>query len=397
MSALINRVPTGRLISLQAELKYLDKKYNKNQFTLNGMKYDSTSKLNQLLFFPLAKTDRLGIYDPYLDNRLSRAGFHLTQSIQYDSQKSKSASECLNALQALGWVEQEGRSAKVSSLGKQVAAVSYCDRKFLELARNSVLGYGVFVGFLYKVFSAKSEHDMVKRDDIKIGYVNTHETVRQAGRDVPLSTGSQKDTIVRTRSTLFAWAITTGFALPIDHLIPKDKSLWHVETLDIISKEGWIWNRLRVFVTHKLFNKQHYVDRPLSYAFMTKSTKALRERGQAQIRTASLSFERRIKNRRFAIVYGLGVAAEKGKNLNFPNFIERLRRFQDLFVVVNSDFDEIMDIEKDIAITSGIPFLKDGDVLKPLTKINLSELKIGAPEEVVSALKTILNTPGVLE
>jgi hypothetical protein len=375
----------------------LDKKFGNNQFDLKGMKYDAASKLNQLAFFPLAKKDSRGIYDPYLDNRLSRAGFHLTQSIQYDSQKSKSASECLNALQALGWVEQEGRKARISKLGKLVVAASYFDKDFLILAQKSVLGYGVFVGFLYKIFNAQSEHNIVRRDDINIGYVDTHETVRMNGTNIPLSTGSQMDTIIRTRSTLFAWAVTTGFALPIDYPIPPDKSLWHVKTLDIISKEHWAWNKLRVFVTKELFGSRHYVDKPLSYAFMTKSTKALRERGQAQIRSVSLSLERKVKNRRFAIVYGLGIAAEKGKNLNFQNLIEKMKESQNLFLIGDSDFDEIMGLEKDIAITSGIPFTEDGDILKPLTRINLNELKTGAPDEVVSALTTILDKDGILE
>src|SRR3989339_51829 len=108
MVAIINRTPTGRIISLHTEVKYLKQRYGVGLFELKGLKYDSTAKYNPLMFFPLAeKHPSIGIYDPYLDNPLSPAIFHLTQSIQYDTQKSKSASECLNALEALGWIERK--------------------------------------------------------------------------------------------------------------------------------------------------------------------------------------------------------------------------------------------------------------------------------------------------
>ena len=396
MSAIINRTPTGRLISLQTELKYIEAKYGKNTFTLNGMKYDATYKFNQLKFFPLAKKNEFGLYDPYLSNPLSKAGFHLTQSVQLDNQKSKSVSECLNALQALGWVEEgTSRVAKVSERGKEVAKLQYEDPKFLELARRSVLGYGVFVGFLYKISIKNTKDKIIDKDDVKIGYINTNETIEQKGKEIPLSTGSEEDTIIRTRSALFAWAITTGFALPLGHKIPKNKALWHVETLDVIKEKRWSWDKIKVYVNNDLFNGKHYVEKPLSYTYMTKSTKALRERGQELIRSSSLSVETKVKNRRFAIVYALGTAAENGKRLNFRTFITDLGKFPDLFVIDRSNFDNVMETEKDIAITSGIPFIEENDVLKPLTKINLSELKTGAPDNVVSAVTNILKTNGV--
>lgn len=394
MAAIINRTPTGRLISLHAELKYLETRYGNGTFTLNGMKYDTNSKFNPLMYFPLAKKNEFGIYDPYLSNQLSAAKFHLTQSVQYDSQKSKSVSECLNALEALGWVVQEARIARVSKLGKDVAKLDYFDKRFFDLARTSVLGYGVFIGFIYKILRSKSDKNVIKRDNVVIGYADTHETIKQNGRRIPLSTGSQRDTIIRTRSTLFAWAVTTGFLLPLDHKTPSNKDLWHVDTLDIIKQKHWAWNKLRVFISDDFFNTKHYVTHPLSYTYMTKSTKALRERGQEEIRGLSLSVEKKVKNRRFAIVFALGEASERDKRLDFNILVNRLSK-ENLFVIDKSDFIDVMQIDKDIAITSGIPFIEEKGALKPLTKINMDELKIGAPDEVITSLTKILNEKGL--
>ena len=111
MSSLINRVPTGRIISLHAELQYLYWRFKDSSFTLQQMKLDPSLEKTQLDFFSLSVSDANygrynGKYDPYLDNPLDRAGFHLTQSTERDSQKSKAVSECFSALEGLGWVNR---------------------------------------------------------------------------------------------------------------------------------------------------------------------------------------------------------------------------------------------------------------------------------------------------
>jgi hypothetical protein len=147
MSALINRVPTGRIVSLHAELCYLYWRFKDKSFTLQEMKLDPTLEKTQLDFFPLAVNNPMygrynGKYDPYLDNPLDKAGFHLTQSTERDSQKSKSASECFTALEGMGWIDRldDGRGV-ISTFGKEVASTKYSDDKFLEIIRKSVLNY----------------------------------------------------------------------------------------------------------------------------------------------------------------------------------------------------------------------------------------------------------------
>jgi hypothetical protein len=390
MAAIINRTPTGRLISLHSELRYLKERYRDKPFALNGLKYDAKHELNPLMFFPLAKEHpQFGIYDPYLRNPLNPAKFHLTQSIQYDTQKSKSASECLNALEALGWIKKNNGSSQITALGVKIADISYDDSRFYEISRSCVLGYGVFVGFLYKCLIKKSNDDVVNKTNIRIGYPDTNEVVEKNGINIPLSTGSQKDTIVRTRSTLFAWAITTGFVFPIELDTPKDELKWHLAALQEIRKKHWGWSKIKVFIPGDLFNKKHFVSHPLSYRWMTKSTKALRERGQESIRKNSLNLEEIVKNRRFAIVYALALASDAGKKINYPNLIDGLIAYEKLFVINKSEIKRVIDVEKEIAIVAGIPFVVDGDELEPLTTINMEVLLEGAPEEVVSAAQNI--------
>lgn len=395
MTAIINRTPTGRLISLLAEIKYLKARYHTKPFELKGLKYDSTVKENPLMYFDLAKKNvSIGFYDPYLRNPLSPAKFHLTQSIQHDTQKSKSASECLNSLEALGWVERSNNLSKLTSIGIRVAMLDYDSEEFFNITRESVLGYGVFIGFLFKCLKESivfNGEQIVEKDRIEIGYKDTNEKISVDGKNISLSTGSQKDTIVRTRSTLFAWAVTTGFCIPINHPVPKKLSSWHKETLEEIAKKHWGWSKLRMFIPKNIFNGNHYVDRPLSYRWMTKSTKALRERGQQAVRDISLKEEEKVKNRRFAIVYCLALASKEKATINFQKLIENLSNFPALFVINEVDFKRVMSIEKDVAVVSGIPFSELDNILTPLTQVDLSILKEGVPSEVLRVIDSLFD------
>lgn len=392
MSFLINRTPTGRIISLHTEVKYLNEKFGKAPFSLGQMKFDSGSKINQLHFFPLAKKhNKIGLYDPYLDNPLSKAGFHLTQSIQYDSQKSKSVSECMNALEALGWAERVGGGKnKLTNLGLLVASLEYKDIRFFKILRKSLLGYGPFFGFLFKCHSVclSKKVNVVKKSEVEIGYNNTNETYLDNGRKIPLSTGSQKDSIVRTRAALFAWAVVGGFLWPDDVELPPINN-WNISALDIVKNKKWLWSKFKVFIPNELFNGANMIDQPLEYRAMTKSTKALRERGQSEIRRASMFLENKVNNRRFAIVYSLSLCAQRNKKLNFTKLVEKLLEYDDYFVVNKDEFSIVMDKEKSIAIVAGIPFKQKADLLTPLSKINLKNLAQNAPEDVVKILNDI--------
>ena len=397
MSALINRVPTGRIASLYAELCYLSWKFKNRPFTLQGMKLDPALEKTQLDFFSLAVNNSTygrynGKYDPYLNNPLDKAGFHLTQSIERDSQKSKAASECFSALEGLGWINRlEDGKGVISSFGEKVVSLKYEEKEFLEVVRQSVLNYGPFVGFLFEC-SKKSLDNQIKRKDIIIGYTNTNETVKINGQLIPISVGSQDDSITRTRSTLIAWAITAGYLWPVGIEIPKNND-WQNQALNLIKNKTWPWTKFNLFIPQNIFSPENklHISRPLSYKWMTKSTKALREKGQDKIRNATLQIESKVKNRRFALLYILALLAKDGKVGSYKKLISELLKYPDLFVINNSGFSKIMELElKQMSITSGLVFLQNKlDELTPLVSCDISILEYGAPQELLSVLRSI--------
>jgi len=396
MSALINRVPTGRIASLHAELQYLQWRFGHKPFSLMEMKLDPTLKKTQLDFYILAVRHSKwgsynGRYDPFLRNRLDRAGFHLTQSTVRDTQKSKSVSECFNALEALGWIERTpDRLGKITALGTRVARLNYEDPKFLPLLRSSILAYGPFVGFLSEAIRTQKS-GVFKRNGIFIGYPQTGEFITVGGERVPLSVGSQADSVTRTRSALVAWAMTAGYLWPRGVPHPKNEKLWHVEVLPVLQGK-WPWSSFELLVPADFLEKAPPVSRPLDYIAMTKSTKALRERGQSGIRSATMGVESLVKNRRLAIVYALASASVLGQSVSVAALIAQLGKYPKLFVVEKKDFRHVLLQELPIAHTAGVPYLQQGDRLMPLVRCSPDTVAKGAPIEVVTAIKGMLSS-----
>jgi hypothetical protein len=394
MSSLINRVPTGRIISLHAEIQYLYWRFNDSSFTLQQMKLDPSLEKTQLDFFPLAVSDALygrynGKYDPYLDNPLDKAGFHLTQSTERDSQKSKAVSECFSALEGLGWVNRldDGKGV-ITKLGIEVAQSKYEDKKFLEIIRRSVLHYGPFIGLLFESYK-KSLNGKIKRKNIIVGYTNTTEIIEFDGQSVPISTGSQDDSITRTRSTLLAWAMTAGYLWPVNEPVPSEN--WHNEALKLLKNKKWTWSEFYTFLPD-IFDvtKKVNISRPLSYKWMTKSTKALREKGQGSIRGATLQIESKLKNRRLAVVYLLALASKDNRTIVFKKLIDQLGLYPDLFIINKSDFSRVMREElNQMSVTSGVVFNEDSQGITPLVTCSIQNLIYSAPEELINTLNHV--------
>jgi len=377
-------------------MRYLYWKYNNGPFALEQMKFDPTSEKTQLDFFPLAvNSERYGRYsgkyDPYLDNPLDRAGFHLTQSVERDSQKSKAASVCFDALEGLGWINRQADGkGTITTAGVKVAELDYFEKDFLPVLRKAVLNYGPFIGFLYECLNNADRNNEFRRADIEIGYPNTGETVLVDGQAIPLSVGSQADSITRTRSILIAWAITTGFIWPANEEMPDDQVLWHVEALKLIKEKKWTWSKFKLLLPPGFFEEHNInLEHPLSYKWMTKSTKALRERGQASIRTATLDAEEKVKSRRFAIVYSIFFAASVGKTVNFDRLVTEMKRYPDFFVVNQNSFDQIMLAELKIATAAGAIFINNNGELTPLVRCDLDHLVANCPSQVLDKIKQI--------
>tara|TARA_Y100000310_G_C20688483_1_gene820670 strand:- start:2579 stop:3754 length:1176 start_codon:yes stop_codon:yes gene_type:complete len=389
MSYLINRNPSGRIICLHTLLRYLYKRYGTNPFTLTGLKYDENAKENIHQVCPiLTKHPSIPFkVCPFLENPLSAAKCYLTQSVQEDKQKSKSVSDAFNALEGMGFVKRLNKNGKITKEGIEFLSEPYESPNTLRRLRKALVGYGPFVGLLYEL----SSNQKTGRSTVKLGYPVTNEKIVEKGRSVTLSTGSQQDTITRTRSVLFLWATTAGFVLPEGFPQPSDVNKWHVSMLNYVKSKKWTKNVFINKLPKDLFQKKLYVDQPLFYNAMTKSTKALRERNQEAERSITLKYEPIINNRRFAIVYSLAKKSDKDENLNFKKLIVELEKYPHLFVVNKNEFEEVMEKELGIANICGIPFIREKGILKPLTKINLDVLKTGALGSLISTLDNIIS------
>jgi len=388
VSFLINRNPSGRIICLHALLGSLYIKYGKDPFTLNGLKFDSQSKYNiHQRCTLLTKLPSISFkVCPYLQNPLSDAKCYLTQSVQEDKQKSKSASDAFNALEGMGFIRRSNKKGIITDRGISFISETYNSIATLEKIKEGLLSYGPFVGLLFEIL--RSPNSLITRNSIKLGYPITNEKIKHKEKIIILSSGSQKDTIIRTRSVMFIWAITGGFILPENVVEPIKKNNWHVDMLDYIKKKTWKINKFKI-ITKNIFSNKIYVKNPLSFSAMTKRTRALRERNQEAVRNLTIKFEPIIKNRRFAIVYILALKSEKGENLNFIKLIKELTKYPDLFIINKKSFDIVMDKELEIANVTGIPFERQKDILIPKTKLNIFNLKNGAPNLLINILEKI--------
>jgi hypothetical protein len=391
MAYLINRNPAGRLICLHALISYLANRFHNSQFRLNDLKYDTNASHN------IHQTCKLLISSPainftvcpYLDNPLSKAKCYLTQSIQEDKQKSKSASDAFNALEGLGLINRQNNLGYLTANGLEFARTDYLAREAFPLIRQAVLRYGPFWALLFLCKESKNDQDIVRREDIAIGYPQTHETILRDGKSIILSTGSQADTVTRTRSVLFTWAVSAGFFLPIGHTKPRDQSIWHIKLLPFIRSNKWNTHYYKVFLDDNMLSCKPYVDRPLEYSAMTKSTKALRERHQETQRNVTLELEDIIKNRRFAICYLLASASEHNSGVDFDKMVKGLASHRSFFVIEGRKLAQVIQSELKIAFITGIPFYERNRVLYPLTRLNMRELTWGAPQNLIEALQKI--------
>ena len=332
MSFLINRNPPGRLICLHSLLTYLNNQFNTGIFNLNDLKYNPEYTYNIHQTCPLLIKSPSVTFKvcPYLENPISKAKCYLTQSVlQKDTQKSKSVSDTFNALEGLGFIKRVKDGGIITESGRVFISDKYESKNTLPRLREGLLSYGPFIGFLHEISSKKG---CVYKSGMKLGYPLTNERINDNGMNIPLSTGSTNDTVTRTRSVLFIWATTAGFLLPYGMKKPTDPELWHVEMLRYIKLKRWPNKYLKIF-SESLFTDKIYVDNPLSYDAMTKSTSSLRERNQKEEREITLKYESLIKNRRFALVYGLAKKSEYAQSLSFYDYLKELENYPDFLLL----------------------------------------------------------------
>ena len=383
MAYLINRNVSGRLPCLHGICQYLLAQFGQGKFSIRDLKYDEGKEFNIHDFSPcrLELNNSNYVSCRYLDNPLSPARCALVQSVEYDPQKSKLASDIMNALDALALVSRQGRYSKLTDLG-----INFSEEKerysanWESIATKAVLSYGPFVGMLHTAQTQADAEGFFSRSSLEnLGYPRTIENIFINGENVLLSTGSQRDTTTRTRSVLLSFALSTGLISSPDI---EDRHAY-------VMGRRWNANQFKLNTAkNKLVGRM--VSRPLSYNNLTKNTRSLRERGQQSVREATVSFEDKIKNRRVAAIYALSKASESRKKVDFDKLCELLSQHENTFIINKNNFKDIMSNEIKIANIAGVPYITNDDLIKPLCHVDYSILLNGIPSAVNEKLELIV-------
>ena len=241
---------------------------------------------------------------------------------------------------------------------------------------------------MYQIFKNKSPD--FETTDIKVGYPVTNEKIVFNDKNVIISSGSEGDSNTRTKSCILAWLTSAGFIRPEKLFKPKNEFA-HIAYRDFINQGHR--NAKKYVITKQLnfFNDNSFITEfPLDYENLTKLTAALREKNSAEEREATMYCEERIQNRRFAIIYLLNEAFKLGKTLKLCFLVQLFKKHPELFIVTDHSLKETVRSELEIANMAGIPFkIVNVEEMKPLTGVNLKELVLGAPKDIIDLLNKL--------
>jgi hypothetical protein len=311
----------------------------------------------------------------------------LTQSLVLDTQKQKSVGDAVNGLEALGLVDRIDSEFEVNQEGSRIASLNYYTKEWLSRMRKRAISYGLFLGFLF-IARNLSSGGVFQRREVKpmLAFPETGDTYPDLlGNRLRVSSGCEVDTMTRTTSLLIKWGVSLGYVSEIGSSGPSDLS--HIETLEMIKEE----NMHQQFNIH--FSEGEFasvrVDRPIHYTFLTPDPAARRDL-PAPERKVSMLMSTKIINRRYALIYALGVAAEKGCCLDFQEFKDIIKNHNS-FIVDSSNVENAMNMELNTATIAGMPWKKEPEsrLIRPLVKIDLSSLSKGAPQNVVAEVQDI--------
>lgn len=386
MAFLINRTAAARIECLHALAQLIVEKFgiNGRTFNLKDVKFDRGT-VNIHRYCTLLNEDELiGKYCRFKENPLDNAGCSITNGIQSDTTKSKEVSNTINAMHALGFVERVGRKVRITSLGVRFAKTEYGTADMQAIIKKAVLNYGPVVGVMYGL-SGYNPGDKFNVSEINVGYPSPIEFVEYNGSLVELSVGSTQDSNTRTKSCILAWLTQGGYIKPV-HFKPTDSPFPHIAYRDYINSE----HRMGQMYEIVEFPNTEITDKPLNYDNLTKMNFCLRENGQSVVREATMYYETKIKNRRFAILFLLNLAFQNDTAVALNDIINVLKEDKDKFIVSEDDLVETISAEIEIAFMAGIPYVKrymNGKLyLQPTKGLNLEELKVGAPQDVINFL-----------
>jgi hypothetical protein len=392
MAYLLNRNSSARFECLLALVKFIYVKFgSSNFFKIKDVKFNREEQ-NIHDFCSLLVDSPIGTkYCIYKQNPLDEAGCALTNGINEDTTKSKEVSNTINALHALGFVTRNGRNIKITSLGIEFAKAKYGTSEMQEIIRKSILNYGPIIGIISQIKQIENSKKEFNSKDIEVGYPNTSEIIKYKNHIVELSSGSQHDSNTRTRSCLLTWLTTGGIIRPKDLPQLEVNEYAHSKYRDILNQPHRV-DHVYVVVEDIDFTKKIVTQNPLDYSNLTKMTTALRENNQAVVREATIKYETKIKNRRFAIIYFLNEAFNDNSLVSFDNLLSFFCLHEDLFLISDQKLSLIFQKEIGICNMAGIPFdfiEKEGSIfMKPLTGINMEELSTNVPLNLLETLKS---------
>jgi hypothetical protein len=386
MAFLINRTAAARIECLHALAQLIVEKFGTygKPFNLKDVKFDRNA-INIHQYCTLLKEDELvGRYCRFKENPLDEAGCSITNGVLSDTTKSKEISNTINAMHALGFVERVGRKVRITSFGVRFAKTGYGTADMQAIIKKAVLNYGPIVGVMYSLSKYKPG-ETFNVSDINVGYPSPAEIVEYNGSMVELSAGSTQDSNTRTKSCILAWLTQGGYIKPI-HFTPSDSPYPHIAYRDYINSE----HRMEQLYEIIEFPNTEITDRPLNYDNLTKMNFCLRENGQSVVREATMYYETIIKNRRFAILFLLNLAFQNKTAVALSDIIDVMKEDKGKFVVSEEDLEETISTEIEIAFMAGIPYVgryMNGKLyLQPTKGLNLKELEVGAPQDVINFL-----------
>lgn len=388
MAFLINRTAAARIECLHALAQLIVEKFGVDgrPFSLKDVKFDRGA-VNIYQYCTLLNEDELvGKYCRFKENPLDDAGCSITNGVLSDTTKSKEVSNTINAMHALGFVERVGRKVRITSFGVRFAKTEYGTADMQTIIRKAVLNYGPVVGVMYGL-SGYNPGDTFNVSEINVGYPSTTEFVEHNGSLVELSAGSTQDSNTRTKSCILAWLTQGGYIKPV-HFKPTNSPYPHIAYRNYINSE----HRMGQIYEIVEFPNTEITDRPLNYDNLTKMNFCLRENGQSVVREATMYYETKIKNRRFAILFLLNLAFQNNTAVALSDIIDVLKEDKGKFVVSEDNLEETILTEIEIAFMAGIPYVErymNGKLyLQPTKGLNLKELEVGAPQDVINFLNS---------
>ena len=386
MAFLINRTAAARIECLHALDQLIVEKFGTygKPFSLKDVKFDRNA-INIHQYCTLLKEDELvGKYCRFKENPLDDAGCSITNGVLSDTTKSKEVSSTINAMHALGFVERVGRKVQITSFGVRFAKVEYGTADMQAIIKKAVLNYGPVIGVMYGL-SRYNPGDKFNISEINVGYPSPTEFIEYNGSMVELSAGSTQDSNTRTKSCILAWLTQGGYIKPV-HFKPSDSPYPHIAYRDYINSEHRMGQVYEIIE----FPNTEITDRPLNYDNLTKMNFCLRENGQSVVREATMYYETVIKNRRFAILYLLNLAYQNNTAVALSDIIDVMKEDKNKFVVSEDDLEETISKEIEKAFMAGIPYVgryMNGKLyLQPTKGLNLEELEVGAPQDVINFL-----------